>query len=223
METLNNNQQLIDKMENSGLIPVFFHSDIIIAKKVLRACAEAGITVFEFTNRGPEALEVFAELKKYASENYPELSLGIGTIFGREDAAKFKDVGADFIVSPALIPGLADYCKSADLLWIPGCATVSEVFQATQLGAQLVKVFPGNVLGADFVQATKAVMPNVKFMPTGGVEPTIENLKAWFRSGVSCVGMGSSLFRKDVLAAGKFELLQEQLKEVLAIIITIRN
>lgn len=220
---LNNYHQLINKMEKTGLIPVFFHSDITIAKKVLSACAEAGITVFEFTNRGPEALAFFAELKKYASENHPELSLGIGTIFGREDAAKFKDVGADFIVSPALVPDLADYCKGADLLWIPGCATVSEVFQATQLGAQLVKVFPGNVVGAGFVQATKAVMPKVKFMPTGGVEPTTENLQAWFQSGVSCVGMGSSLFKKDVLQSGKLDLLQQQLIEVLDIIKSIRN
>jgi 2-dehydro-3-deoxyphosphogluconate aldolase/(4S)-4-hydroxy-2-oxoglutarate aldolase len=218
-----NNKQMIEKMEKSGLIPVFFHSDIAIAKQVLSVCAEAGITVFEFTNRGPEALTVFAELKKFASDNYPQISLGIGTIFRREDAAKFKEVGADFIVSPAMIPDLANYCTDKNLLWIPGCATVTEVFQATHLGAQLVKVFPGNVVGAGFVQAAKAVLPNIKFMPTGGVEPNKENLQSWFQAGVSCVGMGSQLFKKDILSAGKFELLQEQLKEVLAIIKSIRS
>ncbi len=209
-------------MENTGLIPVFNHQDISIAKEILDASYKAGVRVFEFTNRDEKALAVFTELYKYASK-YDDLILGIGTIFTKTQAKQFLDAGADFIVSPALITEIADFCNEKKILWIPGCATITEVYTAHQLGAQLIKAFPGNVLGPDFIKAVKTVLPQVKIMPTGGVEPTLENLKLWFNSGVSCVGMGSQLFNKGDIKSKNFLKLTEDIKEALQHVQKVKN
>jgi 2-dehydro-3-deoxyphosphogluconate aldolase / (4S)-4-hydroxy-2-oxoglutarate aldolase len=178
---------------------------------------EAGIRVFEFTNREANALEIFRKLKIYA-EKYSDLLLGIGTVFTREDARRFYFAEADFVVSPALIPEVAAFCNMKGKFWIPGCATLTEVYQAKSLGASLVKAFPGNLLGAGFVKAVLSVLPEVKIMPTGGVEPTQENLSIWFKSGVHCVGMGSQLFDKKAIENGDFESLANNIKSTLNII-----
>ncbi|WP_299245953.1 bifunctional 4-hydroxy-2-oxoglutarate aldolase/2-dehydro-3-deoxy-phosphogluconate aldolase [uncultured Aquimarina sp.] len=216
------NQHIISVMEDTGVIPVFNHPDIHIAKEVLSASYKAGIRVFEFTNRDPKALTVFTELRKYASK-YDHLILGIGTIFTETQVQQFLDAGAGFIVSPVLIPEVADYCNKKEILWIPGCATITEVYTAHQLGAQLIKVFPGNVLGPNFIKAVKTVLPQIKIMPTGGVEPTLENLKLWFNSGVSCVGMGSQLFNKNEIKNKNFLKLTEDIKESLQHIQKVKN
>ncbi|WP_378181255.1 bifunctional 4-hydroxy-2-oxoglutarate aldolase/2-dehydro-3-deoxy-phosphogluconate aldolase [Aquimarina sp. SS2-1] len=216
------NQHIISTMEDTGLIPVFNHPDIGIAQEVVEASYQAGIKVFEFTNRDEKALEVFTKLRQYGSK-YDDLILGIGTIFTETEVKKFMDAGADFIVSPALIPEVADYCTTKETLWIPGCATITEVYNAHQLGAQLIKAFPGNVLGSDFIKAVKTVLPMVKIMPTGGVKPTFENLKLWFDSGVSCVGMGSQLFHKDAIKNGNFDKLTNDIKEALQHIQKVKN
>ncbi|MFD2563905.1 bifunctional 4-hydroxy-2-oxoglutarate aldolase/2-dehydro-3-deoxy-phosphogluconate aldolase [Aquimarina rubra] len=208
------NQYIINAMESTGLIPVFNHQDISIAKEVLDASYKAGVRVFEFTDRDEKALAVFTELHKYASK-YDDLTLGIGTIFTKTQAMQFLDAGADFIVSPALIPEIADFCNEKKIVWIPGCATITEVYTAHQLGAQLIKAFPGNVLGPDFIKAIKTVLPQLKIMPTGGVKPSLENLKLWFDAGVSCVGIGSQLFNKDDVKNGKFYKLTDDIKEAL--------
>ncbi|NKI31756.1 bifunctional 4-hydroxy-2-oxoglutarate aldolase/2-dehydro-3-deoxy-phosphogluconate aldolase [Croceivirga thetidis] len=212
-----NQEQIIVKMGQGGLIPVFNHTDYDIARQVLDACYQGGIRVFEFTNRGDNALEVFGKLVAHA-EQYPDLLLGIGTIFSAEDAQKFHQVGAQFIVSPAMIPDLAEFCKGQNILWIPGCGTVSEIYQATQLGAKVIKAFPGNVLGPGFVKSVKAVFPNVPIMPTGGVAPTKENLKTWFDAGVTCVGMGSKLITKSILQERDFDGLRHLVANALATI-----
>lgn len=212
-----NQEQIIVKMGQGGLIPVFNHTDYDIARQVLDACYQGGIRVFEFTNRGDNALEVFGKLVAQA-EQYPDLILGIGTIFSAEDAKKFHQVGAQFIVSPAMIPELAEFCKPQNILWVPGCGTVSEIYQATQLGAKVIKAFPGNVLGPGFVKSVKAVFPNVPIMPTGGVAPTEENLKTWFDAGVTCVGMGSQLITKSILQEHDFDGLRHLVANALATI-----
>lgn len=204
-------------MSETGMIPVFNHKDLDIAKKVLDTSYEAGIRVFEFTNRESNALEVFKKLKIYA-EKYSDLLLGIGTIFTKEDARRFYFAEADFVVSPALIPDVAAFCNMKGKFWIPGCATLTEVYHAKTLGASLVKAFPGNLLGAGFVKAVLSVLPEVKIMPTGGVEPTLENLSIWFKSGVHCVGMGSQLFDKKAIESGGFESLSNNIKSTLNII-----
>jgi len=204
-------------MGETGLIPVFNHSDIVVAKNVLDASYQGGIRVFEFTNRGENALAVFAALADYGQQ-YDDLKLGIGTIFTAADAEAFLDAGADFVVSPAFIPEVADHCNARKVLWISGCGTVTEIYQALQEGATLIKAFPGNVLGPGFVQSVKAVYPEVPIMPTGGVKPTEENLSAWILAGVHCVGMGSQLFDKQKIAQGRFDELSDKISETLKLI-----
>ncbi|GGZ16450.1 bifunctional 4-hydroxy-2-oxoglutarate aldolase/2-dehydro-3-deoxy-phosphogluconate aldolase [Echinicola pacifica] len=214
--------EIIDAMEQTGMIPVFNHADVEVAKHVLDAAYNGGVRVFEFTNRGENALEVFTALKAYASR-HTDLVLGIGTIFTPKEVEDFIAAGADFIVSPALIPNVAVTSNRNNVLWIPGCGTVTEIFNAKEMGAKVVKAFPGNVLGSSFVSAVKAVMPELKIMPTGGVEPTEDNLKEWFGAGVTCVGMGSQLFKKEWISQQKFDELEKQISETLNIIQAIRN
>lgn len=209
--------EILMKMAETGMIPVFNHKDIDIAKKVMDTSYQAGIRVFEFTNRESNALEVFKNLKIYG-EKYDDLILGIGTIFTREEARRFSFAEADFIVSPALVPDVAVYCNMKGRFWIPGCATLSEVYQAKTLGATMVKAFPGNLLGPGFIKAVLSVLPDIKIMPTGGVEPTKENLSVWFESGVHCVGMGSQLFDKKAIEEGDFTGLERNIKSALNII-----
>lgn len=215
-------QQILSAMEDTGLIPVFNHSDKEIAKEVLAASYRAGVKVFEFTNRGENALEVFKELSVYARQ-YEDLILGIGTIFTDEDARDFLDAGADFIVSPAFVPTVGVYCNSREVLWIPGCGTVTEIFNAKELGAQIIKAFPGNVLGPGFISAVKAVFPQLPMMPTGGVAPTEKNLSEWFGAGVACVGMGSQLFKKEWIREEDYITLEGEIRSALALVKKIRN
>lgn len=215
-------QQILEAMEDTGLIPVFNHSDKEIAKEVLGASYRAGVKVFEFTNRGANALEVFQELSVYAQQ-YEDLMLGIGTIFTDEDARKFLDAGADFIVSPAFIPTIGVYCNSRQVLWIPGCGTVTEIFNARELGAQIIKAFPGNVLGPGFISSVKAVFPQLPMMPTGGVAPDEKNLSEWFAAGVTCVGMGSQLFKKEWIRDKDYTTLEKEIRNALALVQTIKN
>jgi len=208
-------------MGETGLVPVFNHVDVTTAEKVLEASYRGGVRVFEFTNRGTNALEVFTELAKQA-KNYPHLSLGIGTIFNASEAKAFVDAGADFVVSPAFIPEVAHFCNAQSILWIPGCGTVTEIYHALDSGAKVIKAFPGNVLGPGFVKAVKAVYPKVPIMPTGGVKPLEENLLEWFNAGVHCVGMGSQLFDKKMIANGSFDELTDQLSKTISLIQNIR-
>jgi len=212
----------IAQLGTNGLVPVFNHTDIAVAKQVLDACYAGGVRVFEFTNRGDNALEVFKILAQYA-QKYEDLLLGIGTIFSKEDAEKFHNAGAKFIVSPAMVPEMAEYCKSHNVLWIPGCGTVTEIHKAVQHGASIVKAFPGNVLGPGFVKAVKAVFPKLPIMPTGGVAPTEENLKAWFDAGVTCVGMGSKLIKKEMLVKEGHVHLENVVRETLSLIAKVRS
>ncbi len=209
-------------MRNVGMIPVFNHTDIETCKKVLDATYRGGVRVFEFTNRTDNSLEVFTELYKYA-QKYTDLILGIGTIFTKEQTEKYIAAGADFIVSPALIEEVITTCYENDILAIPGCATLTEVYNASQLGCQTVKAFPGNLLGPAFVKSIKSVLPNIEVMPTGGVKPTKENLSEWFHSGVICVGMGSQLFSKTDIDSGNFDKLSTDIKQALWLIDEIRK
>jgi len=177
------------------LVPVFYHSDAETCKRVLQATYDGGVRVFEFTNRGENALEVFGELVKYAAENCPGLLLGIGTIATGESAQQFIDAGAGFVVQPFTTAEVGEVCRRNGMPWIPGAMTVTEIQQATVLGAEIVKIFPGNVLGSAYVKALRGPMPRVKIMVTGGVEPTEASLQEWFSAGVNAVGLGSQLFK----------------------------
>jgi 2-dehydro-3-deoxyphosphogluconate aldolase/(4S)-4-hydroxy-2-oxoglutarate aldolase len=177
------------------LVPVFFHADAAYAQDMVRACYAGGIRVFEFTNRGANAFEVFQELAKLTATDCPDLVLGIGTIYNAADAERFIAAGAAFVVQPVTTADVATVCQRHDVAWVPGAMTLNEIYAATQLGAQLVKVFPGNVVGPDYIKAVRGPMPATKLMVTGGVEPTEASLAEWFGAGINAVGIGSQLFK----------------------------
>ena len=206
-------------MAETGLVPLFYHSDAGICKEIITACYNGGVKVFEFANRGDFAHEVFAEVKKWANESYPGLMIGIGSVPDAPTAAIFMQMGADFIVSPFFNPEIARVCNRRKVLWIPGCGTVTEISEAEELGAEIVKIFPGSAVGGPaFVKAIKGPCPWTSIMPTGGVEPTEESLRQWFSAGVTCVGMGTTLITEKLVKAGDWTTLSENVRNTLDII-----
>ncbi len=214
-----NKLQVLDAIVRTGMVPVYYSSDIETAKQVVKACYEGGVRAFEFTNRGDFAHEVFAELNKYVARECPELVLGIGSIVDAPTAALYLQLGANFIVGPLFNPEVAKVCNRRLIPYTPGCGSVSEIGFAQELGCDLCKIFPaGNVGGPSFVSNMKAPMPWSMIMATGAVEPTEENLSAWFKAGVTCVGMGSKLFPKEMIASGNWKGISELCKNALDII-----
>src|SRR5574344_921212 len=197
-----NKIQVLNAMASTGMVPVFYHKDVEVAKNVVKACYDGGVRAFEFTNRGDFAQDVFAELVKWAAKECPEMVMGIGSIVDPGTAALYIQLGANFVVGPLFNPEIAKICNRRLIPYTPGCGSVSEIGFAQELGCDLCKVFPaGNVGGPSFVKNVKAPMPWSMLMVTGGVEPTKENLTAWIKAGVTCVGMGSNLFSKEVVDA----------------------
>jgi len=212
------------KMAEVPLVPVFYSPDLETAKSVLQACYEGGIRVMEFTNRGDFAHEVFADLNKFTLTNFPEMILGIGSVIDAGTSSLYIQLGANFIVSPILNADMAKVCNRRKIMWAPGCGSLSEISQAEELGAEVVKIFPGSSVGGPgFVKAVKGPCPWTSIMPTGGVAPTEESLRPWFEAGVTCVGMGSKLIEKQLLEKKAFPEIREKVKETLAIIHKIRN
>lgn len=212
------------KMKETGVVPVFYHKDIELCKKVVKACYDGGARVFEFTNRGDYAHEVFNELNKFAEKETPEMILGIGSVIDAGTTSLYIQNGANFIVSPILNPDMAKVCNRRKIAWSPGCGSLTEISYAEELGAEVVKIFPGSEVGGpSFVKAVKGPFSWSSIMPTGGVEPTEESLKVWFGAGVHCVGMGSKLFVKDASGNIDFAGLTQKVKETLAIVQKIRS
>jgi len=210
-------------MAETGMVPVFYHNDLETAKQVVKACYEGGVRAFEFTNRGDFAHEIFGELNKWAAKECPDMILGIGSIVDAGTASLYLQLGANFVVGPLLNPDIFKVCNRRQVAYVPGCGSVSEVGYAQELGAEVVKVFPGDVVGPGFVKGLKAPMPWSNIMVTGGVTPEEDNLKKWFSAGVNCVGMGSNLFPKDVIAAKEWEKITQMCKNALDIINKLRN
>ena len=210
-------------MEDQGLVPLFFNSDLDICKKVLKACYDGGGRLMEFTNRGLFAHEVFSELSKYKIKNLPGMALGIGSVQDAATAAIFMQCGADFVVTASLKEDVALACNRRKILWSAGCGTLTEIGRAEELGCEIVKLFPGSVYGPVMVKSVKAPQPWTKVMPTGGVAPTQENLSGWFDAGVTCVGMGSKLLSKDLISSGKYDQIQNNVSEALRLIQSIRE
>lgn len=203
---------------NTKMVPVFYNNDLDVSKHVLKACYDGGVRAFEFTNRGDFAHEIFGELNKWAAKECPDMILGIGSIVDAATAALFLQLGANFVVGPLLNAEVFKVCNRRQVAYIPGCGSVSEVGYAQELGAEFVKIFPGDVVGTAFVKGVKAPMPWSNLMVTGGVAPNEENLTKWFQSGVACVGMGSNLFPKEVIAAKEWHKVTELCKHTLSII-----
>jgi len=212
------------EMRETGIVPVFYHKDPDICRSVVKACYEGGIRVFEFTNRGDYAHEIFSELNKWAEKEAPEMIMGVGSVVDAGTASLYIQLGANFIVSPVLNADMAKVCNRRKILWSPGCGTLSEINYAEELGAEIVKIFPGSSVGGpDFVKAIKGPCPWTSIMPTGGVEPTEDNLSKWFGAGVTCVGMGSNLITKEIIRDMNWLLLTERVAEAIKTAAKFRN
>lgn len=197
------------------MVPVFYSADATTAKQVVKACYEGGVRAFEFTNRGDFAHEVFAEVVKFAASECPDMAVGVGSVVDPATAALYIQLGACFVVGPLFNPEVAKVCNRRLVPYTPGCGSVSEVGFAQEMGCDLCKLFPGDVLGPKMVKGLMAPMPWTKLMVTGGVEPTKENLKMWFDAGVYCVGMGSKLFPKERIQAADWQYITDKCREAL--------
>lgn len=208
---------VMSKMAQTRIVPVFYHADAEIAKKVVKACYDGGIRAFEFTNRGDFAHEVFAEVVKFAAKECPDMAMGVGSIVDAPTASLYMQLGACFVVGPLFNPDVAIVCNRRQVPYTPGCCSVSEIGKAQEVGCELTKLFPGDVLGPKMVKGLMAPMPWSKIMVTGGVEPTAENILGWLKAGAFCVGMGSKLFPKDKVAAGDWQYVTDKCAECVAI------
>ncbi len=205
------------RIEETPIVPLFFHKDVNVAKNVLKACYDGGIRVFEFTNRGAEAPAIFAQLIDFCEQSCPDLVLGIGTIYDAKQANEFIAMGADFMLQPFTTPEVGEVCGKHDIPWMPGTMTLTEIRNAEILGAKYVKIFPGNVVGPGFVKAIKGPMPTTKIMVTGGVEPNKESLSSWFGAGAAAVGMGSQLFPADLIAKQDYDSISNTISNLIHI------
>ena len=212
----NNKLSVLNKMAAAPMVPVFYHKDAVVAKAVVKACYDGGVRLFEFTNRGDFAHEVFAEVSKFVAEECPEMALGVGSIVEPATAALYMQLGADFVVGPLFNPEVAKICNRRGVPYVPGCGSISEIGFAQEAGCDVCKLFPGDVLGPKMVKGLLAPMPWSKIMVTGGVEPTEENLSSWFKAGVFAVGMGSKLFPKETIAAANWNVITDKCKEALS-------
>jgi 2-dehydro-3-deoxyphosphogluconate aldolase/(4S)-4-hydroxy-2-oxoglutarate aldolase len=200
------------------MLPLYFNEDKEVSIEVLKALYNAGILSVEYTNRGATAYDNFKAMIALRNAELPDMELGIGTIKTVEDAQRFIEAGANYIICPGLIPDVVKYVQNAGLLCIPGCMTTSEIIAAEQLGVRFVKLFPGNLIGPGYVSAIKDIFPDLYFMPTGGVDNTHENIQAWFNAGVCAVGMGSKLLSKDLLKSKDYKAIEAATREVLDIV-----
>lgn len=215
--------QVARTMEQSGMVPLFYHNDIDVAKKVTKACYDGGARLMEFTSRGDFAHEIFRDLSLYCNEQLPEMILGVGSITDAASASLYMALGANFIVTPTLREDIAVVCNRRKVLWSPGCGSITEVCKAEELGCEIVKLFPGGVYGPSMVKAIKAPQPWTSVMPTGGVAPTVENLTGWFDAGVTCVGMGSKLISNDIIKDQRYDDLTNNVKDALSIIKSLQS
>lgn len=215
--------EVAQAMKDSGMVPLFFHSDIELSKSILKACYKGGARLMEFTARGDFAHEVFGELTKYAIKELPGMILGVGSVADAASASLYMALGANFIVTPVLREDIAIVCNRRKVLWSPGCGSLTEIAKAEELGCEIVKLFPGDIYGPEFVKGIKGPQPWTSIMPTGGVTPTKDNLKGWFDAGVTCVGLGSQLISKDIMANKDYAKLEQDVKNALDIIKSVRS
>jgi len=218
-----NRQQITEHILRQGILPLYFHADEAVSTEVLRAIYRAGIRAVEYTNRGETAFRNFRTLITIRNQEMPDMWLGVGTIKQLKEAEQYVAAGADFLVSPGYLPEVAGFAIGHDLLYAPGCMTPTEIMAAENQGLQLIKLFPGSLLGPEFVSSIRDIFPKLWFMPTGGVDTTKENLERWFKAGVSAVGMGSKLISKKLMEQRDYATIEKLTREVLQIIHDIKN
>lgn len=216
-------QSVIDTIVQQGVLPLYFHADENTSVEVLKALYRAGIKAVEYTSRGETAATNFSKMVAIRNAEMPDLLLGIGTIKTKQQAAAYIEIGADFFISPGFVPEVATLLKEKEILYSPGCMTPTEIIVAENAGIKFIKLFPGNMLGPDFLSSIKDIFSNLLFMPTGGVDTTAENINAWFKAGVSAVGMGSKLVSKTLMANNDYASIESETKKVLSLIQTIKN
>lgn len=214
---------LLKLIPEQGILPLYFYKDADVSLQVLRALYNAGIRTVEYTNRGEAALQNFKKMRALCDAEFKDMYLGIGTIKNGQMAQTFIDAGADFIICPGLVEEVATVCDKNDMLWVPGCMTPSEIIRAENLGAKMIKLFPGNILGPEFMSAIKALFPDLLFMPTGGVDLDKDNIAKWLKSGVCAVGMGSKLVSKQLLEEKNYTKIEELSKQALEILKSLKN
>ena len=215
--------EVANTMNETGLVPLFYHPDVAVAKKVVKACYDGGARLLEFTARGDFAHEVFGELVKYATTELPGMIMGVGSVTDAAAASRFISLGANFIVTSVLREDIAIVCNRRKVLWSPGCGSLTEITRAEELGCEIVKLFPGGIYGPNFVKAIKGPQPWTSIMPTGGVSPTNESLNSWFEAGVTCVGMGSNLIKKDSHGSFNLNEIKSSIKDCLEQIRSLRS
>ena len=216
-------ENVISTIIKQGMLPLYFNADENITIEVLKAIYRAGIKAVEYTSRGETALSNFTKMVEVRNAAMPDLLLGIGTIKNKKQAEEYFAAGADFFISPGFVPEVAEYLNRKGILYSPGCMTPTEIITAENSGVKFIKLFPGNMLGPDFLSGIKDIFPNLVFMPTGGVETTAENIEGWFKAGVSAVGMGSKLISKQLMADKNYAKIEADTKEVLSLVEFIKN
>ncbi len=209
---------LLQLIPQQGMLPLYFNKDTQTSIELLQALYSAGIRTVEYTNRGEAALTNFKAMKAVCENEMHDMYLGVGTIKNAEMAKAFIDAGCDYIICPGLVESVAKVADANSMLWIPGCMTPTEIITAENLGAKMIKLFPGNIIGMAFMSAVKELFPNLFFMPTGGVDTSKENIEGWFKAGVCAVGMGSKLVSKEVMAEKRYDWLIAETKKIQAII-----
>jgi 2-dehydro-3-deoxyphosphogluconate aldolase/(4S)-4-hydroxy-2-oxoglutarate aldolase len=212
-----------DKIVQQGILPLYFNANETVSVEILKAIYKAGIRAVEYTNRGDAAFNNFRKLVEVKNNEMPEMLLGVGTIKTLQQAESYMNAGADFMVSPGLIPEVVDHANSKNIFYAPGCMTPSEIIAAENKGMTFIKLFPGNLLGPEFVSSIKEIFPKLLFMPTGGVDTTKENLEAWFKSGVCAVGMGSKLISKKLMEQKDYAAIEKSTTQVLEMIQQIKS
>jgi 2-dehydro-3-deoxyphosphogluconate aldolase / (4S)-4-hydroxy-2-oxoglutarate aldolase len=219
---LSKTQQIADAVVAQGMLPLYFNPSEEISLDVLKAIYRAGIKAVEYTNRGDAALANFKKMVALRNAEMPGLLLGVGTIKNMQHATDYMAAGADFLVSPGFVPDVAAYCVSKDIFYAPGCMTPTEIIAAENAGIKFIKLFPGNMLGPDFLSGIKDIFPKLLFMPTGGVDTTKENIEGWYKAGVCAVGMGSKLISKKLMEAKDYATIESETKKVLELIQSIK-
>jgi 2-dehydro-3-deoxyphosphogluconate aldolase/(4S)-4-hydroxy-2-oxoglutarate aldolase len=210
--------EVLTEIYKSSMIPLFYNDDIEISKKIVQACYQGGARLLEFTHRGDFAHEVFRELISFANHSLPGMILGVGSVTDAASASYYLMNGANFIITPVYREDIAILCNRRKVLWSPGCGSLTEIAKAEEMGADLVKLFPGNIYGPEFVKAVKGPQPWTHIMPTGGVTTEETNLKSWFDAGVSCVGLGSKLITKEIIDNQAYEELAKRVEKTLQLI-----
>ena len=211
-------EELLKRIPEQGILPLYFYKDLEVSIEVLRALYKAGIRMVEYTNRGEAAIQNFKKMREVRDTEMKDMYLGIGTIKNSHAAETYIEAGADFIICPGLVEEVATVADKNKILWVPGCMTPSEIIRAENMGAKMIKLFPGNILGPEFMSAIKALFPNLLFMPTGGVDLDKENIAGWFKAGVCAVGMGSKLISKQLLEEKNYAKIEELTKEAMSIV-----